>query len=159
MEHNDSTPQLGILDQRRIEANVIKPIYERMKAELGKDRAREIIGEAIKEAARAQAADLAAQSGGSTSLVTFRAIQPLWTKGDALRVEEQPSAPNEFNFNVTRCRYAEMYREMGLAEIGDLLSCNRDEVFIEGYAPNVEFKRTQTIMNGASHCDFRFTER
>lgn len=147
---------LGMLDQRRIEANVIKPIYERLKAEFGKDKARAVIGEAITEAAKGQAADMAASTGGQTSLVTFRAIQPLWTKGDALVIEDLPGRDNEMNFNVTRCRYAEMYQEMGLGEIGDLLSCSRDAAFIQGYAPGVEFQRTQTLMGGASHCDFRY---
>jgi hypothetical protein len=26
----------------------------------------------------------------------------------------------------------------------------------EGYGANVQLKRTQTIMQGASHCDFRY---
>lgn len=59
-------------------------------------------------------------------------------------------------FNVTRCRYAEMYRSMGLGEIGHLLSCNRDGTFIEGYDSRIKMERTQTIMQGASHCDFRY---
>ena len=148
---------LGMLEQRRIEANVIKPIYERLKAEFGKDKAREVIGEAITEAAKGQAAELAASAGGQPSLVTFRGIQPLWTKGDALVIEDVAGKADEMNFNVTRCRYSEMYTEMGLGEIGDLLSCNRDAAFIEGYAPGVKFQRTQTLMGGASHCDFRYT--
>ena len=61
-----------------------------------------------------------------------------------------------FAFDVIRCRYAEMYREMGLAEIGPLLSCQRDGSFCEGYDPRIKLTRTQTIMQGASHCDFRY---
>ena len=38
-----------------------------------------------------------------------------------------------YRFNVTRCKYAEMYRDMGLGEIGHLLSCQRDGTFCEGY--------------------------
>ena len=49
-----------------------------------------------------------------------------------------------------------MYTEMGLGEIGHLLSCNRDELFIVGYNPDIELTRTQTIMGGAHHCDFRY---
>ena len=60
------------------------------------------------------------------------------------------------SYNVTRCRYAEMYREMGLAEIGHLLSCGRDGTFCTGYDPRIKLERTQTIMQGASHCDFRY---
>jgi hypothetical protein len=37
-----------------------------------------------------------------------------------------------------------MYHEMGLGEIGHLLSCARDEKFIVGYAPDVELTRTTT---------------
>lgn len=62
----------------------------------------------------------------------------------------------EFAFNVTRCGYAEMYREMGLGEIGHLLSCNRDGSFCDGYDPRIRLTRTQTLMEGASHCDFRY---
>ena len=65
--------------------------------------------------------------------------------------------PNRLSDNVTRCRYAEMYRDMGLGEIGHLLSCNRDGTFCEGYDSRIRFVRTQTLMQGASHCDFRYT--
>ncbi len=56
-------------------------------------------------------------------------------------------------FNVTRCKYAEMYRDMGLGEITNLLSCQHDATFCEGYDTRMRLKRTQTIMLGASHCD------
>ena len=45
---------------------------------------------------------------------------------------------------------------MGLGDIGDILSCNRDGAFCEGYDPRIKLTRTQTIMGGASHCDFRY---
>lgn len=48
---------------------------------------------------------------------------------------------------------------MGLEEIGSLLSCVRDYEFIRGYDPEVELTRTQTIMEDASHCDFRYRRR
>ena len=64
--------------------------------------------------------------------------------------------PGVFDFNVRRCRYAETYRAMGLGEIGDILSCNRDGAFCEGYDPRIKLTRTPTIMKGASHCDFRY---
>lgn len=45
-----------------------------------------------------------------------------------------------FSFNVTRCRYAEFYRALGLAELGAVFSCNRDAALIEGFAADIEFK-------------------
>jgi predicted ArsR family transcriptional regulator len=47
-----------------------------------------------------------------------------------------------------------MYRDLGMAELGASLSCNRDGTMVEGFNPDIEFTRTQTIMSGASHCDF-----
>ena len=74
----------------------------------------------------------------------------MWTKDDALTIEVLADGPGVFDFNVTRCRYAETYRAMGLGGIGDILSCDRDGAFCEGYDPRIKLTRTQTIMGGAS---------
>ena len=99
---------------------------------------------------------MAARAEGEADLESFKAIQHLWTKDDALTIEVIDDRPGVFDFNVKRCRYAETYRAMGLGDIGDILSCNRDGAFCEGYDPRIELTRTQTIMGGASHCDFRY---
>jgi hypothetical protein len=49
-----------------------------------------------------------------------------------------------------------MYRAMGLGAIGHILSCNRDGTFCEGYDDRIKLARSQTIMGGADHCDFRY---
>ena len=61
------------------------------------------------------------------------------------------------SFNVTRCRYAEMYRELGMADLGGIFSCGRDGALSTGFNSRIKLARTQTIMEGASHCDFRYT--
>jgi hypothetical protein len=60
------------------------------------------------------------------------------------------------SFNVTRCEYAEMYRRLGIPELGKILSCGRDFALIEGFNSQIRLARTQTIMEGTSHCDFRY---
>ena len=57
---------------------------------------------------------------------------------------------------MTRCGYADFYKELGLPELGYLFSCNRDFAMAEGFSRDIRLERTQTIMEGASHCDFRF---
>ena len=74
----------------------------------------------------------------------------------ALDIEVLVATPERFDYNVRRCRYAETYKAMGLGKIGHLLSCNRDAVFCQGYNPAIALKRTQTIMQGAAYCDFRY---
>ncbi|WP_198371294.1 L-2-amino-thiazoline-4-carboxylic acid hydrolase [Roseomonas rosulenta] len=152
-----SDQRLGILEQRRIEAAFAKGIYEEMAAELGKDRAKAILSRAVVKLAKQTAAEMAKEGpGGEPSLEHFIALQPLWTKGDALQIETLRRDATRYDFNVTRCRYAEMYTEMGVAELGAVLSCNRDGAFCEGYDPKLKLERTQTIMGGATHCDFRY---
>ena len=147
---------LPIIELRRIEANVIKPLYEEMVAEVGTAAAQKIIGNAIRKAAIAQARTFAERDGPDRDMRSFQDLYGLWTKGGALETEVLEATDETYHFNVTRCRYAEMYKEMGLGEIGHLLSCNRDGSFCEGYSDKITMQRGQTIMSGASHCDFRY---
>lgn len=148
--------ELGILARRKIEAEIIKPIYNIMVRELGKQQAQAIIGEAIEKAAIEAGADFARKEVNGPSLRGFVDLQYLWEKDNALDVRIIDNDEEHYNYDVTRCRYAEMYHEMGLGEIGHLLSCARDDKFIVGYAPEVELTRTTTIMEGSQCCDFRY---
>ncbi len=148
--------QLGILARRKIEAEIIKPIYEILVREFGKIRAQAIIGEAIEQAAIDAGQAFASQEPQGANLRSFVTLQYLWEKDNALDIRVLDNDDEQYNYNVTRCRYAEMYHEMGLGEIGHLLSCARDEKFIVGYAPDVELTRTTTIMQGSPCCDFRY---
>ncbi|RTL62717.1 MAG: 2-amino-thiazoline-4-carboxylic acid hydrolase [Hyphomicrobiales bacterium] len=148
---------LGMLERRRIEAQILKHVYDELKASQGVEVAQRTIANAVRQSAIEQGKQMAAEVGGKTSLASFQAKQDLWTRGDALKIDVIESSDDRYRFNVTMCRYAQMYKEMGLGEIGHLLSCQRDGTFCEGYDPNLKFKRTQTIMQGASHCDFEYT--
>jgi hypothetical protein len=148
--------EIGILARRRIEAAIIAPIYDEMCEAVGTDKAGNILRRAIRRAAIDAGAEMATRAANGADLETFKAILPLWTKDDALTIEIIDDAPGVLDFNVRRCRYAETYRAMGLGAIGDILSCDRDGTFCEGYDPRIKLTRTQTIMKGASYCDFRY---
>jgi len=145
-----------ILEQRRIEAEILGLVFERMRAEFGLETARRILDETVEAAAIAHGRSLAVQNDGDTSLQSFIAIQHLWSAGGALEVEVDVEEADRFEFRVTRCKYAEMYKGMGLGDIGASLSCARDGKMSEGYDAHLKLSRSQTIMDGASHCDFKF---
>ena len=153
---NKGDSELGILARRRIEAAIIAPIYNEMREAVGEEKARDILRRAIRRAAIDAGAEMASRANGEADLESFKAIFPLWTKDGALTIEVIDDKPGVLDFNVRRCRYAETYRAMGLGAIGDILSCNRDGAFCEGYDPRLKLQRTQTLMGGATHCDFRF---
>ena len=50
---------------------------------------------------------------------------------------------------------ADLFRELGEPELGFLFICSSDFGIYEAF-PGVRLERTQTIMEGASHCDFRY---
>ena len=148
---------LSMLETRKIEAEILKEVYETLKESHGEDTARKTIAESVRRSAIEQARAFAAAAPGGPSLKAFQDVMPLWTKGGALEIEVKEQTADTFAFNVVRCRYAETYKAMGLGEIGGLLSCNRDGAFCEGYDPKLKLHRSQTIMQGASHCDFRYS--
>jgi hypothetical protein len=80
----------------------------------------------------------------------------MFASGEALEHQTLEQIPDTFEFNITGCRYAQFYRELGEPELGFILVCYKDGPMSEGFGLEVEFSRTQTIMQGASYCDFRY---
>jgi predicted ArsR family transcriptional regulator len=158
---DDSVERLnavGVLTRREIEARILAPVIDALGARFGRDEVVTIVRETIAGIARDQGRAMAA-ARGDASLGSFAETLGPWTKDDALRLRVIQNEPAQFDFDVTRCRYAEMYRALGIADLGEVLSCQRDAALIEGFNPEVTLTRTQTIMQGASHCDFRYALR
>ena len=157
---SEGPPELPVLLKRRLQAQVIGPIHAEMVTALGKEKADAILDAAIRKAAIAEGRSFAARApGGETSLAEFIKLFELWSADGALEVEVLEATDETFSFDVTRCRYAETYREMGLGHIGHLMSCNRDGTFCEGYDSNIKLERRHTIMAGAPRCTFRYAYR
>lgn len=153
---SDRLNEIGVLTRREIEARILAPFLDAFSAELGRERVMEIAAEVIVRIAREQGSLLAEQMGGCT-LAHFADSLHNWMKDDAMQIEVLAQNETRFDFNVTRCRYAEMYAHLGVPELGATLSCNRDQALIEGFNPDVSLQRSQTIMRGATHCDFRYS--
>ena len=152
------TTEIPTLTKRRLQAQVVGAIYAEMVEQIGQDQARAILDAAIRKAAVAEGREFAAREpGGATSMASFIKLYELWTADSALEMKVLRADERHFDFDIVRCRYAETYKAMGLGEIGHLLSCNRDGAFCEGYDPKLKLERTQTIMQGAGHCDFKYT--
>ncbi|AXC50746.1 2-amino-thiazoline-4-carboxylic acid hydrolase [Paracoccus suum] len=150
------TEELPILERRRIEAEILKWVHKTIEERSGRAEANAVVGEAVSRAAIAHGKTMSERFGGTPDLDDFLEILPNWTKGGALEIEMLHASPEQLEFDVVRCRYAEMYRQMGLGDIGALLSCNRDGDFCIGFNPDMKLDRPHTIMAGDDHCDFRY---
>ncbi len=151
----DPLNEIGVLMRREIEARILGPLLEALGREFGRERVLAVARETIVGIAREQGAQLAQAMGGN-GMADFAGSMAAWRKGDAIEIDVLAEDEGRYHFNVTRCRYAEMYRALGLEELGATLSCNRDGALIEGFNSRISLTRTQTIMQGAPHCDFRF---
>ena len=149
------TQQIGVLTRREVEARVLAPIIDALGEKFGRAQVIDVVRDAIVKLSRQQGAELADAMGGN-DCVKFESSLQYWTKDDALKLDVLEQNNTTLNFNVMRCRYSEMYRELGIPELGAVFSCNRDYAMIEGFNPDAKLTRTQTLMEGKSHCDFRY---
>lgn len=157
MEHTacGRFPEISHLHLRAVQAPIAAHLIREFAGVLGFEKALEIATAAIRADALA-AGKRAAEKCGSNSLKAMtRLVRDVWSKDGVLRVEFLAESERRLYFDVTRCGYAEIYRDMGLLDLGVCLSCSRDEPFAQGFNPGIRFARSQTIMQGAPRCDFR----
>jgi predicted ArsR family transcriptional regulator len=148
--------QITILTRREIEARIAGPLIRAFIEDLGRDRAIAVVNKTIKSLAQESGDQLAKQMGGN-SMADFARGLSAWAAGDAYDMEVLELSGTRYFFNIKRCRYAEMYRELGMADLGVVLSCARDFELVQGFNARMKLVRTKTIMEGHDHCDFRIT--
>jgi hypothetical protein len=150
--------KLGLLVRREVEARIAGPLIQAFMKETGEKRGLEIVQEVIVSLAK-ESGEMLREFVGGNGLEDFAKGLPLWTQDDAISFDLIETSPEKISMNVTRCRYAAMYKELGMEELGYSLSCARDFALVEGFNPEIKLERTQTLMEGADHCDFRFTHK
>ena len=155
MSKIDTLNSIGVLNRREIEARILAPFVDALSEKMPRAEVVAVLRETIIRVAQEQGAAMAKQIG-KQDLKTFAGTLEAWTIDNALEMNVLETTEDQFSFNVTRCRYAEMYRELGIAELGAVLSCSRDFSLIEGFNPEVELTRSQTLIEGAAFCDFRY---
>ena len=150
---------IPVIEQAKIQAQVLVPLVKALQAELGEERAnalvRKSLGDVFRRLGEQWWRTKKSKHLGEKMASAFAAF----AKGDALDYKVHSQSPDAYEFDVTRCRYAQFYKELGEPELGFLLVCAVDFPFAEGFDPDIELTRTQTIMQGASHCDFRYRRR
>jgi hypothetical protein len=147
---------IPLIEQVRIQAQVLVPLVKALQAELGEERANAIVRTALVDLYRKYGEKWWRAQGARSLGEKIAAAFDGFAAGDALDYEVIKQAPDAFEVNVTGCRYAEFYKEIGAPELGFLLTCSADFPMSAGFGADVQFTRTQTIMQGASHCDFRY---
>jgi hypothetical protein len=145
-----------IIQQAKIQAQVLVPLVKALQAELGAARANALVQNALGDLYR-KYGETFWRSKNEQNFGKFMASGfKTFARDDALDYQVVEQTQDALAVNVTGCRYAEFYKELGEPELGFLLVCSADFAMAEGFGGDVELTRTQTIMQGADHCDFRY---
>jgi hypothetical protein len=150
-------PRLSLLDKTRIQAQVLVPVLQALRAELGKEKADAIVRHALREWSKQLFAAVGERVEGS-SRRKWAAMHTAF--GDItereVTVEMRRHDQEALEFDITSCRFAEFFRALGEPELGALLICATDFDIVAAGDTEVSLTRDQTLMQGAPSCTFRY---
>jgi L-2-amino-thiazoline-4-carboxylic acid hydrolase-like protein len=147
---------IPVIEQAKIQAQVLVPLVKALQAELGEARANALVRRALGDTYRRFGEEFWRTKNEPNLGKTVASAFATYARDDALDYQVLEQSQDAYAIDVTGCRYAEFYKELGEPELGFLLVCSADFTTAEGFGPDVKLTRTQTIMQGASHCDFRY---
>ena len=150
-------PKVSLLDKTRMQAQVLVPVLRALRTELGKEKADAIVKQALRDWSK----ELFAAIGDSFEGGPRRKWATMQSAlGDAtlkeIEFETRRHDKEVFEFDVTRCRFAEFFRALDEPELGALLICATDFDIVSASGSEVSLDRAQTIMQGAPSCTFRY---
>lgn len=150
-------PEVSLLDKTRMQAQVLVPVVRALRAELGKDKADALVTQALRDWSKQLFAAIGDGIEGSPRR-KWATIQSVWgeVSGQEVEVEVLRQDKEALDIDVTRCRFAEFFRELGEPELGALLICAADFDIVAAGEGEVSLERAQTIMQGAPSCTFRY---
>ena len=150
---------VGHLQRRKIEGRVLVPFIAVCREKLGDEVTRDLLEAFIRQASIDDGARSAERFGDGMAGLR-RIVEEVWGgPGGGIDIQLLAASDVRLDFNVTRCGYAELYKQWGLSDLGFRLQCSRDHAMLLGFNDDIELERSQTIMQGGACCDFRFRKK
>jgi hypothetical protein len=159
MDKKERDIKITHLQCREIQAPIISSLIKAFVNKIGYDNTMEIVKQVVREDAILSGRTLADKYGGNTLKELSKIVNEVWANDEALKIKMMKEDEGELFFEVTSCKYSDMYEKLGIKELGCVLSCSRDFFFMEGFNPEIELIRTKTIMGGSEYCDFRYVRK
>jgi hypothetical protein len=150
-------PSVDLLSKVKIQAQVLVPLIRALRAELGEAKANALVRDAMRDWSAklfAEIGDGIEAQGRKKWAAMHNAMGEISTK--EVSVEMRRKDREALEFDITSCKFAEFFRALGEPELGGLLMCATDIDIAAAGGEQVSFSRTQTIMQGAAYCNFRY---
>jgi len=143
------------LERRAIEASAVAPLVRAIADRFGREEALALLTAVNREEAFRRGREAAGAPDDDVIATLVRDVAG-WGRGGEWEMTVLEETSTTYCFDVTRCPYADTYRDLGVQDLGVALSCCRDEPFARGLHPRLRLERTTTLMEGADRCDFRY---
>ncbi len=150
---------VSVIEQAKIQAEVLVPLVKALQAELGVSRANALVRRTLGPLYRRYGEQFWRSKADKNLGSAMASAFATYARDGALDYHVVEQSDETYAINVTRCKYAEFYREVNEPELGFLFVCSADFDVADGFGGGVRLARSQTIMQGASHCDFRYTRQ
>src|SRR6266481_196051 len=128
---------IPLIEQVKIQAQVLVPLVKALQAGLGEEQANAIVRKALGDLYRTYGEKWWRAQGARNLGEKVASAFEMFAAGDALEYEVVKKTPDAFELNVTKCRYAKFYNEIDAPELGFLLTCSADFSHAEGFGADV----------------------
>jgi hypothetical protein len=120
-------PKLSLLEKTRIQAQVLLPVIQAIREELGREKADAIVKQALRNWSKQVFAAIGEGVDGSQRR-KWATIQAAWAAVSLsdVTVEMHRHDKEGMEFDITDCRFAEFFRALGEPELGAFLVCDAD---------------------------------
>ncbi len=150
-------PDISLLDKTRIQAQVLVPVMHALRAEFGREKADAIVAKALRDWSQQVFAAIGEGIEGAPGRKFAKMDKALAEATlQEVTVDVHRRDREAVEFDVTSCRFADFFRSLNEPELGALLVCQTDIDIAAAGAGDVSFSRSQTLMQGAPSCTFRY---
>lgn len=144
------------IEKRKIESELLLPLLKELETIMPLEATTKILMK-VNEKEAFERGKKISQSGINNTINRLYEDVSSWGDGGNMEIDFIEMTKTTLHFNVKKCPYHELYASMGILPYGVALSCCRDKPFARGLNKNLELNRSKTLMEGDSHCDFRYT--
>ena len=154
---NHLESKISYLDRVKAQSEVLVPVLNCLRDELGQERANVLVYGALREWSRKVFEDISSKIEGSGLdkwSQMSEELLPLIV--DDLVEEPIREDSRVLEFNITGCKFAQFFKEIGEPELGAILTCEVDHHMAAISQQEVNLTIEKTIMKGEEYCDFRY---
>ncbi len=141
---------LTAYERTAIQMEAVVPLVRDLQEILGK----EVVQAALEERLRRHERAAEGAPAREPDFARVERGMARFAEGGALEYRVLGQRADGIDMDVTSCQYARLMERLGARDLGPALLCGPD--FAGAIRIGARLERTQTCMQGASHCDFRY---